>query len=240
MQKLNKKIYLWVLDLAINIAIIFVLVIVIQKWIIAPFDVHGASMCDTMNFINGECHNDIGEKIIINEALYLFNDPERGDIVVFNTEDSGDKFYIKRVIGLPGETIEIKDGEVYLTTIEGEIIQLDEPYLNIENKGNTKVNYTNVSIFEVPEEHYFLLGDNRKGSTDSRTCFTGGGTTLSECKKNPTKAFIHEDNIRGKAAVVWWPLSNIRLVEDFDYSFEEETEETLEENQDNSESLEEK
>ena len=239
MQKIQKKIALWILDLTINIAIIFVLVIVIQKWIIAPFDVHGSSMCDTMNFIDGECQSGIGEKIIINEALYLFNEPERGDVVVFNTEDSGDKFYIKRVIGQPGETVEIKDGEVYVTTIEREIIQLDETYLNIDNKGNTKVYYSDMSVFEVPEEHYFLLGDNRKGSTDSRTCFNGGGLTL-DCKNSPEKAFVHKDYIRGKASVVWWPLSNIRLIEDFKYMTEEENTTPIAEDQENSESLEEK
>ena len=237
MKNNRKKIFLWILDGVINLATILILVVVIQKWIIAPFDVHGSSMCDTLNKINERCSTTVGEKIIINEALYLFNDPERGDIVVFKTEDSEDKFYIKRVIGLPGETIKITEGEVYLTKTDGEEIMLDETYLNSDNKGNTKVNYTNISEFNVPAEHYFLLGDNRGASTDSRTCFSSQGSSLSECKKNQEKAFVHKDYIRGKAAVVWWPLQNIRLIKDYQYSFEAEEELN---NQENSESLEEK
>ena len=105
MKEKTKKVLLWLLDLIINIGIIFVLVLVIQKWIIAPFDVSGASMCDTLNLINNECHNCYGEKIIINEAVYLFNEPERGDIVVFKVPNSEEKYFIKRIIGLPGETV---------------------------------------------------------------------------------------------------------------------------------------
>ena len=232
MKNLKNKLSIWLLDLAINAAIIAALVIVIQKWIIAPFEVHGSSMCNTMNFIDGKCETGIGEKIIINEALYLFNNPERGDIVIFNTEDSEDKYYIKRVIGLPGETIEIKNGEIYISTADKELIQLEESYLNIENKGKTSVNYAKISVFEVPEDQYFLLGDNRKASKDSRTCFKSG-SELAECKNNPEKAFVHKDYIRGKAWLVWWPLSNIRQIESF--SFSEEIN-----HQENSESLEEK
>ncbi len=230
MKKTGNKIFLWLIDLTINIAIIFALVIIIQKWIIAPFDVHGQSMCDTMNFIDGECQSGIGEKIIINEALYIFNSPERGDVVVFNTEDSGDKYYIKRVIGLPGETVEIKDGKIYITTAEEESFELEESYLNADNKDNTKTYYSNMSVFEVPENEYFLLGENRKASTDSRSCFAAGTLSI-DCQNSPEKAFVEVERIRGKASIVWWPLSNMRHIPGFDYTLE---------NQENSESLEEK
>ncbi len=231
MEISRKKISLWFLDLAINIAIIFVLVLIIQKWIIAPFDVHGQSMCDTMNFIDGKCKNGIGEKIIINEAVYIFNDPERGDIVVFNTKDSEDKYYIKRVIGLPGETVEIIDRKIYVTTTKGEKIELNEAYLNLVNKDNTNSGYNSSSVFEIPEGKYLMLGDNRMNSTDSRTCFSGNTQNAEDCKNNPEKAFIDRENIRGKAWLVWWPLSNLRHIDGFEY---------ITENQENSESLEEK
>ncbi len=206
MQEKNKKILLWGADLGINLAIIVILVLAIQKWLIAPFDVSGSSMCDTLNHINGECRGGYGEKIIINEAGYLFNDPQRGDIVVFQAPEGDDKYFIKRIIGMPGDTVEIKDGEVYLN---GDI--LEENYLNETNKGKTKIYLSNFSVFEVPEDQYFLLGDNRKASTDSRSCFS---SSLSiECKNNPERAFVPREYIRGKAWVVWWPLSNIRVIE---------------------------
>ncbi|MBD3330937.1 signal peptidase I [Candidatus Peregrinibacteria bacterium] len=235
----TKKGLKWLLEGALNLGIIVILVLVIQTWIIAPFDVSGSSMCDTFNNINGECHMGFGEKIIINEALYLFQEPERGDVVVFNQKTSDllkiyeekndwieldiknadkvdDKYYIKRIIGMPGEIVEIKDGKVYITKAgENSPILIDEPYLNSVNKGNTETHINDFSVFEVPEGHYFMMGDNRKSSTDSRTCFFT--YALPACKENPKYAFVPRENIRGKASVVWWPFSSWRLVEDVNY-----------------------
>jgi len=228
-----KKILLWLLDLGINIAIIFILVVVIQKWLIAPFNVSGASMCDTLNNLEGECVNSYGERIIINEAVYLFNEPTRGDIVVFTTENSNEKYFIKRVIGLPGDIVEIKDGEVYLTkTGSTETVLLEENYLNESNKGNTKTYFSDFTVFEVPQDHYFLLGDNRNSSTDSRSCFQ---TAInSSCKENPEQAFVPRELIRGKAWIVWWPISSVRHIKTPIYEID------IEEDQASSESLEEK
>ena len=217
MGEKNKKILLWLADLAINLVVIFIFVFVIQKWLIAPFDVSGSSMCDTLNKIDGECQGSFGEKIIINEALYLFNEPQRGDIVVFKAPEQDEKYFIKRVIGIPGDKVEIKDGEVLLNGA-----MLEENYLNESNKGNTKIYLSNFSTFEVPDDHYFLLGDNRKASTDSRSCFS---SSLSiECKNNPERAFIPREYIRGKAWIVWWPLKNIRTIKQTIY---EESSESL-------------
>lgn len=211
-----KKVFLWFLDLGINIAIIFGLVLIIQKWFIAPFDVSGASMCNTLNYIDGECENSYGEKIIINEATYLFTSPQRGEIIVFKTDEDEDKYYIKRIIGLPGETVEIKNGDVYITEVgKTESYTLFEEYLSPENKGNTKSYFKNFSVFDVPAEHYFVLGDNRQLSTDSRSCFND--YIAKSCKNSPEKAYISAELIRGKAWIVWWPFSKIRLIDDPDY-----------------------
>lgn len=210
MKEKDKKVLLWLLDLGINIVIIVVLVVVIQKWIIAPFDVSGSSMCDTLNIVKGECVRGEGEKIIINEALYIFGEPERGDIVVMKPQADGDKYFIKRIIGTPGDTVEIKNGEVYVNDI-----QLEEGYLNSDNKGKTQPFFSDFSKFEVPAEKYFLLGDNRIASTDSRSCFQN--SVSLDCKTNPEKAFIERKNIRGKAWFVWWPLPNIRLIHHTEY-----------------------
>lgn len=219
MQEKTKKILLWLLDLGVNIVIIIGLVVIIQTWIIAPFDVSGSSMCDTLNFLNNECHSGYGEKIIINEAVYIFGEPERGDIVVFKSPAEDDKYFIKRIIGSSGDKVEIKNGEVYVNEIK-----IEEDYLNAENKGHTQSFFSDFSTFEVPENHYFLLGDNRKASTDSRSCFQ---SSLSlDCKGAPEKAFVNRENIRGKAWLVWWPLPNIRLLESGTY---QESAESLEE-----------
>jgi len=236
-----KKSLLWLLDLGLNVGIIFGLVIVIQTWIIAPFDVSGASMCDTINFINDKCENGYGEKIIINEAGYVWGEPERGDIVVFKVKndtmankDVEEKFFIKRVIGLPGETVEIKNGYVYVKKVGAEnAVKLEEPYLNEINRGNTKPHYGELTVFHVPEDQYFVLGDNRRASTDSRSCFQ---SPLNDyCPNNPEEAFVKDKEIRGKTWIIWWPLSNIRIAKKTTYpEFDEKKVQRI------SESLEEK
>jgi len=219
MEAKTKKVLLYILDLFFNIVIIFGLVIIIQKWLIAPFDVYGASMCDTLNSINGECETEYGEKIIINEASYITNEPERGDIVVFKAQATSDKYFIKRIIGLPGETVEIKDGEIYITKKDQKESQkLTENYLNKLNSGKTKTYFKELSKFEVPEDQYFLLGDNRKDSTDSRSCFEG--MVSIDCLKNPETAYVSRKNIRGKTWIVWWPLQNMRIIHHENYDMD--------------------
>ena len=141
MNEKHKKILMWFLDLGLNIVVIFALVFVIQKWLVAPFDISGQSMCNTFNYREDECLTGFGDKIIINEATYLFNDPDRGDIVVFMPEGE-ERYYIKRVIGLPGEVVEIIDGHLYVTPANGgERVMLEEEYLNSDNKGRTKTHF---------------------------------------------------------------------------------------------------
>ncbi|MEK7673383.1 MAG: signal peptidase I [Patescibacteria group bacterium] len=212
----SKKILLASLDIFINLVVIIVLVLVIQRWIIAPFDVSGASMCDTLNQIDGKCADLKGEKIIINEAIYMFNDPERGDIVVFKVPETEDTYYIKRIIGLPGDTIEIKEGEIFITTAgTKKSIKIKENYLNSTNRDNTQVSFSGLSVFEVPEEHYFVMGDNRGSSADSRSCFNKYPEL--DCKKHPEKAFIERSAIRGKTWLIWWPLKNMRSLDKTTY-----------------------
>lgn len=102
-----------------------------------------------------------GEQIIINKLAYLFKKPKRGDIVMLQSPVS-DKGLIKRIVGLPGERIEIRDKEVY---IDGE--KIDENYTQFL-RPNTLLVGDNIEPFTIPREHYFVMGDNRDVSRDSR------------------------------------------------------------------------
>ncbi|MFA6991726.1 MAG: signal peptidase I [Candidatus Gracilibacteria bacterium] len=216
MKEKSKKILLWIADFLVNLIVIFILVMILQKWIVAPFDVYGPSMCNTLNFLDKKCSNEYGEKIILNEAVYLFGKPERGDIVVFKPTKDSDKYFIKRVIGLPNETVTLKDGRVYITDKDGKTFELEEEYLNDRNRNHTDPFWVDLDTFEIPEGHYFMMGDNRAESTDSRSCFSS--TISSECKKNRDKTVVKEEDIRGKAIVVWWPFSSMRILHHPEYS----------------------
>ena len=123
--------------------------------------------------------------------------------------------FIKRVIGLPNETVTIKDGEVYITK-DGNTVKLEENYLNDKNKGKTQTFFADMNTFNVPEDKYFLMGDNRMASTDGRSCFAA--SISPDCKNNPEKAFVEKSLIRGKAALVWWPVKSFRVIHPYEYS----------------------
>ena len=97
-----------------------------------------------------------GDRVLGLQFSYWFSDPQRGDVVIFKYPDNEQENYIKRIIGLPGEVIQIVEGRVY---VNNEL--LDEPYLK-------ETPYGNFGPYEVPEGHYFMLGDNRNNSEDSR------------------------------------------------------------------------
>ena len=96
-----------------------------------------------------------GSRIVINRLAYMYDAPQRGDIVSFYYPDDGETMYLKRIIGLPGETIEGIDGEVY---IDGKVIS---DYTNIKF-------YEDFGPYQIPEDSYFMMGDNRNNSADSR------------------------------------------------------------------------
>lgn len=209
------------LDIALNLLIVFGLVFIIQTFIASPFKVFGPSMCNTLNYLDDECVGGYGEYIIVNKLIYQnffgwsLSEPKRGDIIVFHPPTSKDQFYIKRIIGVPGDTIKLIDGKVYLFNSEFETgYELPEPYLSEENKDNTQLSTNRVNTFDVPEGQYFVMGDNRTHSTDSRSCFRDifeGGC------RGEAGYFVPEKNIEGKASVVLWPLNKIRTLQDAEY-----------------------
>ncbi len=188
-----------ILDIGINIVIIVAIVGVIRTFLVSPFQVEGSSMVSTL---------EDGEYIIINKLAYYIGDPERGDVVVFRPPTDPDKYYVKRVIGLPGDTVSVRDGFVYLKPSDGPEQKLDEEYLTDRNSGHTfrhpptsdnreEVRYT------VPEDTYFVMGDNRLGSLDSRSFMD---------KRGDPQPFVPISNIKGKVWVVALPISKIHAL----------------------------
>ncbi len=177
--KIVKEIMEWVKSLAIA----GILAFVIHTFLFALVIVDGSSMEPTL-------YN--SERLILNKISYNFNEPQRGDIIVFHANKSDD--YIKRVIGLPGETVEVKDDELY---INGELIP--EPYLNSEKERFHSIGSVLTKDFgpiKVQEGHLFVMGDNRNNSTDSRMIGT-----------------ISIDEAIGRTNIIIWPLNKIGKVE---------------------------
>ena len=204
-------------DLLVNIVVIVVLVYTVRTYLISPFQVFGPSMCNTLNEIHGGCRDGFGEYLIVNKAVYYpffghrYSPPERGDIIVFRPPHNAQDFYIKRIIGLPGEKVKLMNGKVYIFNKEHQSgWELPEPYLSAENKNQTfPMTAQRVLTLEVPEGRYFVMGDNRHKSTDSRTCFRGPGDR--ECNDD-LNHFLPIERIEGKAAVVLWPFNKIRIL----------------------------
>lgn len=119
--------------------------------------VNGPSMMNTLKN---------GDNIILDKISYRFHDPERFDIIVFPVANE-EKNYIKRVIGLPGETVQIVNGFIYITSVDGEFYELEESYgaeVMLDDAGN----YLTTIPLKLGEDQYFVLGDNRNDSIDSR------------------------------------------------------------------------
>jgi signal peptidase I len=139
-------------DLFTLALLIVVVVIPIRLFVMSPFVVDGESMSPTFENL---------DYLIIDEIVYDFKAPARGDVIVFRYPKNPSVFYIKRVIGLPGETLSINHGVVGVTTASGETFSLPEPYIVNEDATYTK----HISL--NPGE-YFVMGDNRPNSSDSR------------------------------------------------------------------------
>lgn len=139
-------------EVLLLVALVVIIVLPIRFFIAQPFVVRGESMYPT--FENGDY-------LIVDELTYRLNDPVRGDVVVFRYPNNPDIFYIKRVIGLPGETVHIRRGEVSVTTVSGEDVVIPEPYVITED-----ATYTLERTLGAGQ--YFVMGDNRPKSSDSR------------------------------------------------------------------------
>lgn len=167
------------------VLIALLLAFVIRYFLFAPIVVDGQSMMPTLQN---------SDRLIVNKIGYTISEPERFDIIVFHA--TSEKDYIKRVIGLPGDSIAYENDDLYLNGEFVEELYL-EKYQNdaysLPFTGDfTLADFTGVDV--VPEGHLFVLGDNRQHSKDSRHI-----------------GFIPYDSVVGSANVVFWPFSEIRI-----------------------------
>ena len=151
---------------------------IITTFIIVNAKVPSASMENTVM---------TGDRLIANRLSYIVDKPQRYDIVVFKFPDDESKLYIKRIIGLPGETLEIRDGLIY---VDGS----DEP-LRTDFQAEEMI--TPDAVYTVPDGCYFMMGDNRNRSSDSRAW---------------QNKFVAEDKILGKAVFRYYPLKDIGTI----------------------------
>ena len=136
-----------------TLALLIILVVIpIRVFVVSPFVVDGESMHPTFENL---------DYLIVDEIVYAFKAPARGDVIVFRYPGDPKVFYIKRIIGLPGETVSINRGAVTVKTADGETLSLAEPYILNEDATYTK----NVML---NQGEYFVMGDNRPNSSDSR------------------------------------------------------------------------
>lgn len=141
-----------------------------------------------------------GSRMIGLRLAYTFSEPERGDIVIFKNPFDTEEDYVKRVIGLPGEKVVIDDCKVYIYDAKGELKYgpLNEPYIN----GTWTVNAGQVYEFNVPEDSYFVLGDNRNNSYDTIEWYQKVQNSNGEYSEDII--YIKEDQILGQALFTYW------------------------------------
>jgi signal peptidase I len=177
-----------------SIVVAFILAMIIRTFVIQAFKIPTGSMRSTLLE---------GDLILVNKFIYgakipfidlnlpALRQPKRGDVIVFIYPESPKKDFIKRLVGLPGETLEIKDGTVYVN---------DKPL--IDSIFNQRYYYNRGEFgqegrkIKIPDDNFFVLGDNSASSQDSR--YWG---------------FVPRKNILGKALVIYWPPQRIRIIE---------------------------
>ncbi|MGI6486073.1 MAG: signal peptidase I [Thermoanaerobacterales bacterium] len=170
---LKKEIFEWIKA----IAFAFILALFIRGYVFEPMIVPTGSMIHTI---------EIDDRILVNKFIYRFQEPKLNDIVVFRYPDNPKEIFVKRLIGMGGDTIEIKQGKLYRNDV-----LIEEPYLNEKMIGD-------FGPYSIPEEHYFMMGDNRNNSKDSRFWET---------------RYVSRENIVGKAVYRIWPIDRIGALE---------------------------
>lgn len=181
-MEILKKIYSFVLDTMQTILLAASIFLVIYIFIMRPFQVSGESMFPT--FKNKEY-------ILTNLIGLRFGSPQRGDVIVFKAPTDNDKDFIKRVIGEPGDTIQLKEGFVYIKGVKFD----ESSYLGSDVRTYGGSFLKEGEVVTVPAEDYLVLGDNRMYSSDSREW-----------------GFLKKSAIIGTSFFVYWPINTARSV----------------------------
>ena len=163
-------------DWIVSIVIAVVLAMIIRNFLVEPYLVDGPSMMPTLQN---------QQRLVVNRLIYRLREPEKGEILIFQYPKDPSRDFIKRVIAVPGDTIEIKDGNVFVN----DELQTED-YILSKCRGD----YPRVKI---PEGHILVMGDNRNNSEDSRF---------------PDVGFVPFELIKGKAMVVFWPLADMKAL----------------------------
>lgn len=158
-----------------SVAIAVVLAVIIRLFIFQNYSIPTGSMEPTLN---------VGDYIGVNKIIYKISQPHRGDIMVFKYPLNPKRVFVKRVIGLPGETVQLRDSVLY---IDGKVVA--QPYLP------KNLRFGDYGPVTVTNGQYFVLGDNRNNSDDSRVW-----------------GFVPGENVIGKAIFIYWPLNRMRIV----------------------------
>ncbi|MGP1441944.1 MAG: signal peptidase I [Anaerovoracaceae bacterium] len=191
-KSVGREIFGWIK----TVIIVVVITMLLTRFVIISAKVPSGSMENTIM---------TGDRLIGARFLYWFDDPERGDIVLFQYPVDPDILYIKRCIGLPGETVELRNGKIY---INGSETPLEEDYLKeewtVKNDG---------LVFHVPDDCYLMLGDNRNNSSDSRywayeALMEGVASTDEEAEKY---AYVKRSQIRAKAVFKYFKSFDVLL-----------------------------
>lgn len=160
-----------------------VLALIIRTFLLGPYKIPTGSMHPT--FLEGD-------RIFVDKVSYRFKEPQRGDIIVFKYPLDKKKDFVKRLIGLPGDKIEIRDGKL---VINSRLVE-DPPFSNNYYYNRDDWDYgKHGQVVEVPPGSYFALGDNSAASSDSRNW-----------------GFVPSRNLVGKAFLIWWPPKRAKLV----------------------------
>lgn len=172
-KSLGREILEWLLVIVVAV----VAALLIRTFLFEPVRVDGNSMQNTL-------HD--REYMIVTKYQYLFNDPQRFDVVICHYPGRGNTNFVKRIVGIPGDRVAVQNGLLY---VNGEAVE--EPYIDY------RPNYSMEEIV-VEEGHYFVLGDNRSNSNDSHA---------------PGVGQLTRDQIRGKVRLVVWPISEFRTIQ---------------------------
>ena len=168
----KNELFHWILTLAIAV----IIALCVNRFVLVNAEIPSGSMENTIM---------TGDRVFGNRLAYIFGEPKRFDIIIFRYPDDEKQLFIKRIIGLPGETVEIHDGQIF---IDGS----KTPLKDVTTKEFMQGSF---GPYTVPDNCYFVMGDNRNNSKDSRYW---------------EHTFVTDDEIVGKAFLRYWPLNKIK------------------------------